>query len=59
MFIFSRKPLETLIAPSESLEGSPKRSTFEFLAKAEGDVDLDSDEKLGVSTVMREPGDPA
>ena len=59
MFIFPREPLETLNAPSESFEGSPKRSTFEILAESERDatseVKLDSDEELDVSTEMEEP----
>ena len=63
MFISSRQLLETLMAPLKLLEGSLKRSTFEILAEVEEDVteevELYSDEELGLSTVLGKSGDPA
>ena len=49
-----------LTAPSKSLEGSQKRSTFEIVVEAggAGDAVIDSDVELEVSTLIGEPGDP-
>ena len=59
----SHEPLKTLFAPSEQLEGSSKRFTFEILAEVAGDgtdeVELDSDLEPIVLTVMGELGDQA
>ena len=55
--------MKVLIACSESPDGSPKKSTFEMLAEAAvdgtGEVELNLDEELGVSTIMGDPGDPS